>query len=95
MTDVIAHIETDVRERILRHRRTSVPRNRVPEDRGRGHRQSPPHELGGYLPFILTPRSRSTQTSPIGSCGKWKRRSYHHAPTATERLHELPKPHIG
>ena len=94
MTDVIAHIETDVRERIL------VTAERL--FREIGYRKTAVADIARALRMssadiyrFSTPRSRSTQTSPIGSCGKWKRRSYHHAPTATERLHELPKPYIG
>ena len=69
MTDVIENIETDVRPRILVTAKrlfreiTGRPRSRTsPEPCASARRIST---------VSLTPRSRSTQTSPIGSCGKW------------------------
>jgi hypothetical protein len=69
MTNVIEHIETDVRARIL------VTAERLfREITGRPRSRTSPEPCASarrISTVSLTPRSRSTQTSPIGSCGKW------------------------
>jgi hypothetical protein len=65
MTDVIENIETDVRPRIL-----VTAKRLFREITGRPRSRTSPEPCASAR-RISTPRSRSTQTSPIGSCGKW------------------------
>jgi AcrR family transcriptional regulator len=93
--DGIAHIETDVRERIL------VTAERL--FREIGYRKTAVADIAKALRMssadtTVSLNSKKSINEDVAhrSCGKWKRRSYRHAPTTTERLHELAETvHLG
>ena len=93
MTDVIEHIETDVRARIL------VTAERLfREITGRPRSRTSPEPCASARRIsTVSLDSKKSINADVAHRLMWEveRRSYHHAPTATERLHELPKPYIG